>query len=106
MSSAMRSTLQTVPESHEVTRGADSSGSAKTPVKLTSDSSKPRSTFSYHTTSATNGSAKTPVKLTSDSSKPRSTFSYHTTSATNKAEAVYSDKLHKGMGPTVCIQRK
>lgn len=53
MSNAMRSTLQTVPESLEVTRGTDPAGSAKTPVKI-SDSSKTRSTFSYHTPSATN----------------------------------------------------
>lgn len=54
MSAAMRSTLQTVPESLEVTRGTDPSSGAKTPAKLSSETTKARTTFTYHTPSATN----------------------------------------------------
>lgn len=56
MSTAMRSTLQTVPESLEVTRGGtDTTSTAKPQVKIPSESTgKTRSTFSYHTPSATN----------------------------------------------------
>lgn len=55
MSAAMRSTLQTVPESLEVTRGADPSSGVKTPAKLSSETAKARTTFTYHSTpSATN----------------------------------------------------
>lgn len=58
MSAAMRSTLQTVPESLEVSRGgADSTTTttAKTPVKSTTETTKTtRSTFNYHPPSSTN----------------------------------------------------
>lgn len=54
MSAAMRSTLQTVPESLEVTRGADPASSAKTPAKLSTETAKTRTAYSYHTPSATN----------------------------------------------------
>lgn len=53
MSTAMRSTLQTVPESLEVTRGTDPTSGAKTPAKLSSDTTKARTTFIHHTPSAT-----------------------------------------------------
>uniref|UniRef100_A0A1Y1MCF9 MAP/microtubule affinity-regulating kinase 3 n=1 Tax=Photinus pyralis TaxID=7054 RepID=A0A1Y1MCF9_PHOPY len=53
MSTAMRSTLQTVPESLEVTRGTDPTTGAKTPAKLSSDTTKARTTFIHHTPSAT-----------------------------------------------------
>lgn len=57
MSAAMRSTLQTVPESLEVTRGSPADNGppqaqpqqpAKAPVKLSESQPKPRSTFNYH----------------------------------------------------------
>ncbi|CAH1366422.1 hypothetical protein MTP99_007762 [Tenebrio molitor] len=54
MSAAMRSTLQTVPESLEVTKNADPASSAKTPVKVSSDANKSSRSYNYHTPSSTN----------------------------------------------------
>lgn len=60
MSTAMRSTLQTVPESLEVTRGGTDNATtvAKTPAKISSEATtttiKQRAAFNYHTSSATN----------------------------------------------------
>ena len=53
MSAAMRPTLQPVPESLEVTKNADPTSSAKTPVKVSSDANK-SSRYNYHTPSSTN----------------------------------------------------
>ncbi|KAG5898368.1 hypothetical protein JTB14_015800 [Gonioctena quinquepunctata] len=56
----MRSTLQTVPESLEVTKNADPissvvSGPAKTPVKTVSEAANKSSrSYNYHTSSSTN----------------------------------------------------
>lgn len=54
MSAAMRSTLQTVPESLEVTKNADPTSSAKTPVKVSSDANKSSRSYNYHTPLSTN----------------------------------------------------
>lgn len=72
MSTAMRSTLQTVPESLEVTRGGGGADTATGQTTLTT------------TTAAT---TKTPVKLgTTETTKTssRTSYGYHTPSATNK----------------------
>lgn len=54
MSAAMRSTLQTVPESLEVTKNADPTSSAKTPVKTSSEANKSSRSYNYHPPSSTN----------------------------------------------------
>lgn len=71
MSAAMRSTLQTVPESLEVTRGGGGADNAAGQTLTT-------------TTAAT---TKTPVKLggaTESTKTSRASYGYHTPSATNK----------------------
>ncbi|XP_057672076.1 MAP/microtubule affinity-regulating kinase 3-like isoform X43 [Diorhabda carinulata] len=73
MSAAMRSTLQTVPESLEVTKNADptigTSGpqTTKTPVKSLSDDKSTRSR-NYHTPSSTNKTNDSTVESTRSSS--------------------------------------
>ncbi|KYB28377.1 MAP/microtubule affinity-regulating kinase 3-like Protein [Tribolium castaneum] len=74
MSAAMRSTLQTVPESLEVTKNADPTSSAKTPVKVSSDANKSSRSYNYHTPSSTNKSVAKDEDKSSHKVQPNHDF--------------------------------
>lgn len=80
MSTAMRSTLQTVPESLEVTRGGTDNATtvAKTPAKIGSEvttaTTKQRTAFNYHTSSATNKVRRLHAYIVGTVSNGRSAF--------------------------------